>query len=386
MLQNHIRLDDLLARHAGAQWFEGIAIVQTVCRQLLGPGAGGAGFPAASDILIGPEGSVAVLGISGVNAVPTAAHLLARMLSDDVPVRLRLVVTQATGTECGYASLREFSEALAYFERPNPEAIVKAFRERVLLAPVREDAANNAPAHAPVGVNDVVPPKGSRPRHLTRWAVLVATVAAVACGSVWLIGMDGDDPRLAAALSSLKDSVVRTVSPGPAAAADVEKGTTGLAPAKPGKNLRAKRKAPVVAPAAGSMTVVAFDLEWRPLDSVEPPRVATVGAGAPPALPSLDSMSDASVYSLDSAGVVPPVGVRPQLPRQLPADVNPDDLGRIDLIISEDGTVLSVKLLGNRRSVHDAMMLSAAKAWEFTPALKDGHPVKYRKTVWLSMQ
>jgi hypothetical protein len=134
------------------------------------------------------------------------------------------------------------------------------------------------------------------------------------------------------------------------------------------------------------MTVVAFDLEWRPLDSVEPPRVATVGAGAPPALPSLDSMSDASVYSLDSAGVVPPVGVRPQLPRQLPADVNPDDLGRIDLIISEDGTVLSVKLLGNRRSVHDAMMLSAAKAWEFTPALKDGHPVKYRKTVWLSMQ
>jgi hypothetical protein len=31
-------------------------------------------------------------------------------------------------------------------------------------------------------------------------------------------------------------------------------------------------------------------------------------------------------------------------------------------------------------------MLSAAKAWEFRPALKDGRAVKYRKVVWMARQ
>jgi hypothetical protein len=80
------------------------------------------------------------------------------------------------------------------------------------------------------------------------------------------------------------------------------------------------------------------------------------------------------------------VGVRPQLPRQLPSNVDRDTLGRIDLIIAEDGTVESVQLLGNRHTVRESMMLSAAKAWEFKPALKDGRPVKYRKTVWMAVE
>jgi hypothetical protein len=29
------------------------------------------------------------------------------------------------------------------------------------------------------------------------------------------------------------------------------------------------------------------------------------------------------------------------------------------------------------------MSLSAAKTWRFQPAIKDGQPVRYRKTVWL---
>lgn len=51
-----------------------------------------------------------------------------------------------------------------------------------------------------------------------------------------------------------------------------------------------------------------------------------------------------------------------------------------------DGTVGSVKLLGNRRSVIEGMLLSAAKAWKFKPAEKDGRPVAYRKTVWLVLE
>jgi hypothetical protein len=32
------------------------------------------------------------------------------------------------------------------------------------------------------------------------------------------------------------------------------------------------------------------------------------------------------------------------------------------------------------------MFLSVAKAWQFQPALKDGVPVRYRKTIWIASQ
>ena len=91
-------------------------------------------------------------------------------------------------------------------------------------------------------------------------------------------------------------------------------------------------------------------------------------------------------YSRDSAGVLPPVGVRPQLPKELPAHVDRSTLARIELVILQDGTVESVKLLGEPRHVIDSMLLSAAKAWEFQPAMKDGRPVRYRKVVLMASQ
>jgi hypothetical protein len=32
------------------------------------------------------------------------------------------------------------------------------------------------------------------------------------------------------------------------------------------------------------------------------------------------------------------------------------------------------------------MWLSAIKAWQFQPAMKDGRPVRYLKTVWIAPQ
>jgi hypothetical protein len=90
---------------------------------------------------------------------------------------------------------------------------------------------------------------------------------------------------------------------------------------------------------------------------------------------------DPAIYSPRSEGVSSPVAVRPQLPRELPPDVNRSELRLIELVISPIGTVESVKLIGVPRNVHDSMMLSAAKAWVFRPAVKDGVPVRYRKTV-----
>ena len=109
-------------------------------------------------------------------------------------------------------------------------------------------------------------------------------------------------------------------------------------------------------------------------------------AGRTAAPPIGENMPEDIIYSSGSSGVAPPVGVRLQLRRQLPNGVDPDTLGRIDLVIAEDGSVQSVQLLGHRLTIRESMMLSAAKAWEFKPAVKDGHPVKYRKTVWMAFE
>jgi TonB family protein len=92
---------------------------------------------------------------------------------------------------------------------------------------------------------------------------------------------------------------------------------------------------------------------------------------------------DASIYSANSDGVEPPIGVRPLLARQLPQAIQPEDLTRVEVVVSIDGSVESVRLIDPPRSVIDSMILSAAKAWQFEPAVKDGKPVRYRKTIWI---
>jgi len=126
MSTNQIQLDQLLGRQVDVQWYEGVAIVQAICRQLLASGVSKGEFPVAAQIGIGANGAVRILATTSTKAVPAAAHLLAGLLSDDVPVRLRLVVSQATGENSTLESLRELSETLGYFERPDGEQIVRS--------------------------------------------------------------------------------------------------------------------------------------------------------------------------------------------------------------------------------------------------------------------
>ena len=69
------------------------------------------------------------------------------MLSEDVPVRLRLIVAQATGADTAYPTVEEFSNALAYFERPDCSQVLRALFERAMAAPARTNAAE--PTAAP---------------------------------------------------------------------------------------------------------------------------------------------------------------------------------------------------------------------------------------------
>ena len=70
MSTNQIRLDELLARQVEVQWYEGVAIVQAICHQLLAQGGSGGEFPAATQIGLRTDGTVRVLGTMATQAVP----------------------------------------------------------------------------------------------------------------------------------------------------------------------------------------------------------------------------------------------------------------------------------------------------------------------------
>ena len=45
--------------------------------------------------------------------------------------------------------------------------------------------------------------------------------------------------------------------------------------------------------------------------------------------------------------------------------------------MNAQGTVDQVRLRADPSQLHDRMLVSAAKAWQFRPAMKEGRPVRY---------
>ena len=56
-------------------------------------------------------------------------------------------------------------------------------------------------------------------------------------------------------------------------------------------------------------------------------------------------------------------------------------INRMELVIAPDGTVERVRLVNGPTRMPDMMLLSGAKLWKFTPAIRNGEAVRYRTTV-----
>jgi len=380
----HLRLDDLLARDVAVQWFEGVAVLQVTCRALRAQDGRGSGFPSAADILVGPGGSIAISGQPAGNGVQAAAHLLAQMLSEDVPVRLRLAVSQATATESAYASLAEFSEALAYFERPNPEGIIDALRQRAILAAPRQVPAQPGIHASAAGEERSTSRTAVAPRLSNRLSLVTVAILAVACASVWLLG------GARASLLASRDKVEER-SPSPAA------DTATRAPLRR-RPPRASTPSDVSVPGTPKIGVEAISVvanagresapdphvrDDLPSVSYLEPSVLADAVPAPTTTAS-DSLVDDSnrIYSRTESDVTPPLNVYPKFPTPSPSS---DASSRtvLELTIAKDGVVEHVKMLTIPRNIHEFMLLSAAKAWRFEPARIGGRAVRFRHTIAL---
>ena len=91
---------------------------------------------------------------------------------------------------------------------------------------------------------------------------------------------------------------------------------------------------------------------------------------------------DGATYTSEDTAVTPPVWYRRQLPSQPAPDAK---TGYFDIVIDTNGDVESVRLISPTRRYEERMLMAAAKAWKFRPARLNGHPVKYRMRVPITL-
>ena len=139
-------------------------------------------------------------------------------------------------------------------------------------------------------------------------------------------------------------------------------------------------------------------------DALPPPRPAIeapveeellveVEALQEPSPPALDGAKPFApwrplIFTTDDADVVPPAIVDQQMPPWVPspAFANVTFNGRIELLIGENGVVTAVRIIDGTHPQYDTMLVAAARRWQYSPAVKDGRAVKYRKILEFTLR
>ena len=83
------------------------------------------------------------------------------------------------------------------------------------------------------------------------------------------------------------------------------------------------------------------------------------------------------VYTEDDDGVVLPIALGRQLPAMTPAGLSSLSVGQLEMLIDRNGEVELVKLHTPLNRYHERMIVSAAKAWKYRPAMRNGRPVRF---------
>jgi hypothetical protein len=93
---------------------------------------------------------------------------------------------------------------------------------------------------------------------------------------------------------------------------------------------------------------------------------------------AVKAREDDRIYTEADEGVTPPAPLSRQLPAELPAGITSQTVGTLEMLISREGEVETIKLHTPLNRYHERMIVSAAKAWRYRPASKDGRPVRFR--------
>jgi TonB family protein len=122
-----------------------------------------------------------------------------------------------------------------------------------------------------------------------------------------------------------------------------------------------------------------LDLTTAAIKAAEAPAPAPVAVKAATPAPAAPPRAAAVTPAVAIKQVVPP----------MPPDIarfGATRVGVLELTIDETGKVESAVFVTGIHPVYDNQVLNATRGWRYQPAMSDGVPVKFKKTIKVSMQ
>jgi len=390
-----LSLHDVISRQVAVHWDEAVAVVEDLCEVAIAGGGDTAPVPEPDDVLLASDGQVTLRRSRGDKSPTAAGRMLHTLLTNnDVPMPLRLFVTQSTshGT---HGSLREFARGLAYFGKPNRRRLIQDLYTRCSQTGQSSPAATPVPPPIPASepANETTRQKQAKRKPIKKWLFAAAALGIAGSGAwLWSRGSSTHDVQgsavrvLAGAADALADlgqqvskALGSEVSAPVAATADSSDDRSRSKPKRrPTADAVGAEPAPIVSrrvslpKATGTLSLAA----------ALPPRVDFEAAAVYAQPVETPAPAPDVLYSSADRDVEPPALVFPQLtPPLVRAGTSVTAMNRMVVVVSPEGTVERVQLVEGPARMVDMMLLSGAKTWRFTPAFKDGEPVRYRTVI-----
>jgi len=130
-------------------------------------------------------------------------------------------------------------------------------------------------------------------------------------------------------------------------------------------------------------------------------RDLSVSAAAPPPVPvretplpepvalvkpaSVAAIAAPRIYAAADTQVMPPTALKQVLP-PFPAQLPVANRGILEIVIDQDGAVESATMRESVNPRYDNQLLTAAKSWQYRPAMLNGKPVTYRKMIQIDVK
>ena len=133
--------------------------------------------------------------------------------------------------------------------------------------------------------------------------------------------------------------------------------------------------------------LAAASMAAGPAAAPRPVAPAPSAAARPAASTAPAAEGGGRIYAVDDEGVSPPVVLQQRMPamtlemKQITKALH--STGMIDVVIDEAGNVVDATIRQSLNSSFDALIVRSARRWKYRPAMKDGVPVRYVKTLVL---
>ena len=389
--EQFLSANDLIA-HDLIEWQDAVAIVQAVCDRL---STDGGGVPELDQIGILSTGDV-VLRPVAASTEPAARllgyRLVALLQRSNPPAPLRLFASQVTASSPLYSSLADFSRGLAYFGRPDRSRILQEAYQRAMPALAAKPRAAAAQQSGRRGAPSPVEPRRhgwttGQKRFIVAATAVIVVAAVGAVGTVaWRrfdVGTTGSH-----LLSRTTASTATVFHAGVASGIDLlrKAGLVSAARVVPPPEATAAARSPrarrVPEPLPTETDAVTNSNGSVPAAASSPgPSDPSVNGPASAPVDLTNGVTDqpgadSRVYSPEDTDVSLPILSSDKLPTT-PSEYSNATGIVVDLLINERGTVDSVKFVTPPTDMRQRMLISAMKAWQYRPALKDGRPVKF---------